>query len=252
MWAKAYRDFPHANQETNSAIESYHGFFKTKYLCDHRRKSSRCMDWLMHTLIKKVELYYWNNQNIKDVGFSTNFKLVELKETSWSRACNILHSDCNLHPTIQNAYWVRSQSMRTRSKRYIVRRSDIIGSLFAVCDCPWAKRDNICKHVIRINLLTKEQQFHVNSMQHVSSPSLPTNIVFKAPVEIRSNVKESVHDMNDQSFIDDIVTNFFNDVDLADIIDGDDYSSIISSYQENLKILMEHPPKYISTARSVK
>eukprot|EP01018_Ginkgo_biloba_P029619 Gb_01440 [translate_table: standard] len=101
-----YVDFPHANQETNSAIESYHGFLKT--LCNRRRKSSRCMDWLVYTLLKKVELYYWNNQNIKDAGFSTNFKLEELKETSWSRACNIPDSDCNLHPTIQNTYWVRS------------------------------------------------------------------------------------------------------------------------------------------------
>eukprot|EP01018_Ginkgo_biloba_P041304 Gb_20624 [translate_table: standard] len=89
-------------------------------------------------------------------------------------------------------------------------------------------------------------------MQHVSSPSLPTNIVFKAPIEIRSNVQESVHDVNDRSFTEDIVTNVLNDVDLADIVDGDDYRSIISSYQDNLKILMEHPPTDISTARSVK
>eukprot|EP01018_Ginkgo_biloba_P037006 Gb_26335 [translate_table: standard] len=101
MWVKAYRDFPHANEETNSAIESYHGFLKTKYLCNRRRKSSHHMDWLIYTLLKKVELYYWNNQNIKDAGFSTNFKLEELKETSWSRDCNILDSDCNLHPTIK-------------------------------------------------------------------------------------------------------------------------------------------------------
>eukprot|EP01018_Ginkgo_biloba_P010421 Gb_05103 [translate_table: standard] len=91
-----------------SVIESYHVFLKTKYLYDRRRKSSRHMDWLIYTLLKKFKLNYWNNQNIKDVGFSTNFKLEELKETSWSRACNILDSDYNLHPTIRNAYWVRS------------------------------------------------------------------------------------------------------------------------------------------------
>eukprot|EP01018_Ginkgo_biloba_P014253 Gb_08179 [translate_table: standard] len=104
MWAKSYRDFPHANQETNSVIESYHGFFKTKYLCDHRRKSNRHMDWLIYTLLKRVKLYYWNTQNIKDVGFSTNFKLEEMKETSWSRAYNIPESDYSLHPTILGAY----------------------------------------------------------------------------------------------------------------------------------------------------
>eukprot|EP01018_Ginkgo_biloba_P034264 Gb_28487 [translate_table: standard] len=51
---KLHMDFPHANQETNSAIESYHGFLKTKYLCDHRRKSNHHMDWLIYTLVKRV------------------------------------------------------------------------------------------------------------------------------------------------------------------------------------------------------
>eukprot|EP01018_Ginkgo_biloba_P036554 Gb_34675 [translate_table: standard] len=136
MWEKAYRDFSHANQETNSTIVSYHGFLKTKHLCHHRRKSNHRMDWLIYTLLKRVELYYWNTQNIKDVGFSTNFKLEEMKETSWSRAYNIPDSDYSLHPTIPSAYWVRSQIMKTRSKRYIVTSSDIIGLLFVVCDCP--------------------------------------------------------------------------------------------------------------------
>eukprot|EP01018_Ginkgo_biloba_P027616 Gb_01219 [translate_table: standard] len=89
MWAKAYKDFPYTNQETNSGIEPYHGFLKIKYLCDHRRKSNRRIDWLIYTLLKRVDLYYWNTQNIKDVGFSTNFKLEEMKQTSWSRAHNI-------------------------------------------------------------------------------------------------------------------------------------------------------------------
>eukprot|EP01018_Ginkgo_biloba_P017358 Gb_18112 [translate_table: standard] len=108
MWAKSYRDFPHANQETNSTIESYHGFLKTKYLCDHRRKTNHRMDWLIYTILKRVKLYCWNTQNIKDSFFSINFKLEELKETSWSRAYNILDSDCNLHPTIPSAYGARS------------------------------------------------------------------------------------------------------------------------------------------------
>eukprot|EP01018_Ginkgo_biloba_P003021 Gb_18533 [translate_table: standard] len=73
MWEKYYRDFPHANKETNSVIESYHGFFKIKYLCDHRKIC--CMDWLIYTFLKRVELYYWNTQNIKDAGFSIHFKL---------------------------------------------------------------------------------------------------------------------------------------------------------------------------------
>ena len=30
MWIKAIREYPHAGQYTNSAIESYHGFMKQR------------------------------------------------------------------------------------------------------------------------------------------------------------------------------------------------------------------------------
>ena len=58
MRAKCYINFCHANQETNCSIESYHCFLKRKYLCDHRKESLQRMDWLIFTLLKRVELCY--------------------------------------------------------------------------------------------------------------------------------------------------------------------------------------------------
>eukprot|EP01018_Ginkgo_biloba_P036555 Gb_34676 [translate_table: standard] len=75
---------------------------------------------------------------------------------------------------------------------------------------------------------------------------------FLKPVETRGNVQEFIHDLDDQSFTDDISTNVLTGVEVVDVVDGDDYSSIIFSYQENLKILMELPPKDLLVARLAK
>ena len=67
MWAKAYRKFPHSNQDTNNAIESYHMYLKRRYLCEENNACHRWMDWLIYVLTK-VELYYIHNQRLKEAG----------------------------------------------------------------------------------------------------------------------------------------------------------------------------------------
>eukprot|EP01018_Ginkgo_biloba_P033865 Gb_14367 [translate_table: standard] len=58
MWAKAYRTTRHANQETNNAIESYHGYIKHTYLCHQKNMSNRWLDWLLWMLLTKIEDHY--------------------------------------------------------------------------------------------------------------------------------------------------------------------------------------------------
>ena len=62
MWAKAYRKFPHSNQDTNNAIESYHGFIKRRYIYEENNAHNRRVDWLIYVLLMKVELHYIHNQ----------------------------------------------------------------------------------------------------------------------------------------------------------------------------------------------
>ena len=58
MWVKGCREFPHANQEKNNAVESYHSYLKTAFLSDRRKKCARRMDWLFYTLLTTVETCY--------------------------------------------------------------------------------------------------------------------------------------------------------------------------------------------------
>ncbi|GLJ55025.1 hypothetical protein SUGI_1181210 [Cryptomeria japonica] len=60
MWAKKFRGFSHANQETNGSLESYHFQIKSCHLNDCSKKCTRRMDWLIHTLLQKVEPFYKN------------------------------------------------------------------------------------------------------------------------------------------------------------------------------------------------
>ena len=145
MWVKGFRDFPHANQEANNAVESYHYYLKTKFLFDRRKKCSRRMDWLIYVLLINVEPFYRFKEILKREGYLNNYKKEKLLESSLERAKTIPDSDCFPHESISHAYWVRSQT--TPDRRYLVTwyRPN-----FMTCDFPWAVRGNICKHAIKV------------------------------------------------------------------------------------------------------
>ena len=81
MWVKGCRDFPHANQETNNAIESYHCYLKTKFLSDRRKKCSHRMDWLIYVLLINVEPFYRFKEILKREGYLNNYKKEKLLES---------------------------------------------------------------------------------------------------------------------------------------------------------------------------
>ncbi|GLJ12928.1 hypothetical protein SUGI_0200680 [Cryptomeria japonica] len=58
MWVKNFKNFSHANQNTNNAIESYHGKLKSLHLRDDKKTCSRRMDNLYFILVCKVEPFY--------------------------------------------------------------------------------------------------------------------------------------------------------------------------------------------------
>ena len=82
MWVKGCREFPHANQETNNAVESYHCYLKTTFLTDRRKKCARRMDWLLHMLLTTVEPCYQFKEILKEEGFLNNCKREKQLESS--------------------------------------------------------------------------------------------------------------------------------------------------------------------------
>ena len=73
MWVKGCRDFPHASQETNNVVESYHSDLKTKFLFDRRNMCAHRMDWLIYVLLTNVEPYYQFKEILKIEGFLNSY-----------------------------------------------------------------------------------------------------------------------------------------------------------------------------------
>ena len=134
MWAKAYRNFPHSNQDTNNAIESYHGHLKQTYLCEKNNAYHRRVDWLIYVLMKNVELYYNHMQRLKEVGFIRPRKYEEQLNASKCKANQIPNEDCVADQESNNEYWVRSQNKDTHDTWYKVIHK---GSNLHFCNCNW-------------------------------------------------------------------------------------------------------------------
>ena len=118
MWVKGCRYFPHANQETNNVVESYHCYLKTKFLCDQRNKCARRMDQLLHMLLTSVKPFYRFKAILKKEGYLNNYKKEKQFESSVEKDRRIPYNDCFPHERTPQAYWPRSQIIPT--KKYLV------------------------------------------------------------------------------------------------------------------------------------
>jgi hypothetical protein len=59
MWVVRYRNLPYADQDTNVAIEGYHGFFKSTFKPKNSRTVGRCVDWTITSLIEDIHDHFW-------------------------------------------------------------------------------------------------------------------------------------------------------------------------------------------------
>ena len=191
MWVKGCIDFPHTNQETNNAVESYHCYLKTKFLSDRRRKCSRRMDWLIYVLLINVEPSYRFKEILRKGGYLNNYRKDKQLETSIEREKRILDSDCCPHENLSCAYWVRSQT--TPDKWYVVMwyRPN-----FVACDFPWSIRGNICKHTIKVGSLYLSLRDTDRLLDDNATPCS-----FNEPTEI--TLDEPCHDVDVENTIMD-------------------------------------------------
>jgi len=167
MWAKAYRNFPHSNQDTNNAIESYHRYIKERYLCEKNNACHRRVDWLIYVLLTKVVLFYNHMHRLKEAGFVRPRKIQEQLNSSKCRAKKIPNEDC-VPDEKSNDYWVRSQNKDTRDIWYNVIYK---GSNLHFCNCNWALNGNICKHVLKVEMLVSNTILGENVAPGVTDPT---------------------------------------------------------------------------------
>lgn len=59
MWIKVASEFPHARQDTNATIESYHRFMKQRQALNKKTLMPRRLDWLIWMLTHDLANHYW-------------------------------------------------------------------------------------------------------------------------------------------------------------------------------------------------
>jgi hypothetical protein len=78
MWLTGNRHLPHVGQDTNAAIESYHGNMKAVLRASKGCLIGHCVDWLIDELTHNVIMKYEYNQYLKESGFISNKKAERL------------------------------------------------------------------------------------------------------------------------------------------------------------------------------
>jgi hypothetical protein len=144
MWVTGFRNIPHAGQNTNAAVESYHANMKAMLATERWRFHGRRMDWLIYHLTGDVLHHYWYAVQCKLYGYIKNKNVERVVASAVLRARDIPDHFLKMFPGGQDIAQVISVNNYPRVYTVLAP-----GEEYAQCNCPWAERGNICKHAVK-------------------------------------------------------------------------------------------------------
>ena len=144
MWCVEARKIPHAGQNTNAAIESYHSNLKSILNLAKARFVGRRMDWQIYHFTGEVLTHYWYGVQCKAFGYVRNRKYEGIVASAIIRASTIPNTNVLICLENNVAY---VGSVNNRPKIWTIHSPD---SEWAQCDCPIASQGMICKHVVKV------------------------------------------------------------------------------------------------------
>ncbi|PON65595.1 Zinc finger, SWIM-type [Parasponia andersonii] len=153
LWISGIKSLPVSSPEPNAAIESYHLRLKLKLFNDQHANSWPRVDWLIHILSTEFHSLYWLDQYSIETGYFENLRDKSFSTNAWCQALHIPDVDVILD--VQNLQLAKVISQADRSLAYTIWNP---GSEFSLCDCPWSRMGNLCKHIIKVAILCKNRQ----------------------------------------------------------------------------------------------
>ncbi|KAI3451548.1 hypothetical protein Pfo_008213 [Paulownia fortunei] len=177
MWLTSMKTLPLASQEASGAIEAYHVKLKTKLYDDSHLGSLQRVDWLVHKLTTELHSSYWLDRYADESDSFLNVKEEYIASTSWHRALQIPDSSISLDDREQ--LFAKVVSQKDSSLKRVVWNP---GSEFAHCDCEWSLQGNLCKHVIKVNMICDNLQCYQSSMSFQSLKNILIDI-WKKPMD---------------------------------------------------------------------
>ncbi|XP_048331795.1 uncharacterized protein LOC107411131 [Ziziphus jujuba] len=153
LWVSGIKSLPLSSPEHNAAIESYHLRLKSKLFNEQHANSWPRVDWLINTLATEFHSLYWLDQYSIETGYFDDLRDKTFSTNAWHQALHIPDVDVILNE--QNLQIAKVISQTNRNLAYTIWNP---GSEFSLCDCPWSRFGNFCKHVIKVAILCKTRQ----------------------------------------------------------------------------------------------
>ncbi|KAG6480692.1 hypothetical protein ZIOFF_057277 [Zingiber officinale] len=163
MWLGTVKSLPLASQEACGAIEGYHVKLKLKVYDDSHLDALQRVDWLVHKLTTELHSGYWLDLYADESGSFKSVKEDYIYSTSWQRA--MLIPDEAVTFDDKEHLFAKVQSKNHSGQ---VRTIWNPGSEFAHCDCSWSMQGNLCKHIIKVNMLCQHKKEYQPSMSYLS------------------------------------------------------------------------------------
>ncbi|XP_058070345.1 uncharacterized protein LOC131219297 [Magnolia sinica] len=163
MWLATMRSLPLASQEASSAIEAYHLKLKLKLYDDSHLGALQRVDWLVHKLTTELHSSYWLARYADESGSFQAVKDEYIASTSWHRALQIPDDAVVLDD--KDHRFAKVTSQKDGGQTHLVWNP---GSEFSLCDCSWAMQGNLCKHVVKVNMVCHNRKGYRPSMSFQS------------------------------------------------------------------------------------
>ena len=144
----------------------------------------------MHKLTTELHSSYWLDRYADE---SNSFQTVKddyINSTSWHRALQIPDTDVTLGNN--NNLFAKIVSQNDRQRVHLVWNP---GSEFSFCDCEWSLRGNLCKHVVKVNMICENHKGYESSMSFQSYQEIFMNM-FKKPLDDSLELDMSVGWLN--------------------------------------------------------
>lgn len=180
------RSLPLASQELCGAIEGYHVKLKLKIYDDSQLNAFQRVDWLVHKLTTELHSSYWLDLFADESGTFPTVKEEYILSTSWHRALQIPNEAVAFDD--KEHLFAKVVSQKDDSQAHTVWNP---GSEFAFCDCSWSMQGNICKHILKVNMLCQHQKNYPSSLSYQSFRFVLQNL-WRIPVDDSLMLDQSV------------------------------------------------------------
>lgn len=174
MWLSTMRSLPLASQEASGAIEAYHVKMKVKLFDDSHLGALQRVDWLVHKLTTELHSSYWLDRYADECDAFQNVKDEYIASTSWHRALQIPDSAVSFGD--KDHLFAKVLSQKDSGTMHLVWNP---GSEFSFCDCAWSMQGNLCKHVVKVNMICESRQGYQPSMSSQSFKDVLMNLLKK-------------------------------------------------------------------------